>query len=303
MERNLRNKFSLGDLTWFPSQGEVKTFLQPAHMADLAEFLRDLGTGTEVQVLGSGSNTVFNSDHFDGVVIYLGHRFGGFEILPDRTIRAGTGAITADVAKRAMAQGLDITFLGAVPGTIGGAIVSNAGFLGKRICDYVMRVTVVLRDGTIRTVKRATFAHPEERAIALKGAVMIQAVLALPEGEPEKLQESLAYTMQQHRTIFPQAPLCTGHVFSVESAGSESGVLEDPLERAAQILRRLGNFRLEGAGLYLERAFPNIIFAEDASELAKLQWFGEEIRNICYHEFNENLDWHLQIVGNRCLIQ
>ncbi len=134
MERKLKTEVSLGDLTWFPSGGSVGTFLQPAHMADLGEFLRDLATETEVHVLGSGSNTLFSGDRFDGVVVYLGERFGGFEILPDRSIRAGAGALTAEVAKSAMAQGLDITFLGAVPGTIGGAIAGNAGFLGKNIC-------------------------------------------------------------------------------------------------------------------------------------------------------------------------
>jgi UDP-N-acetylmuramate dehydrogenase len=224
MERKLRTEFSLGDLNWFPSGGAVGTFLQPAHMADLAEFLRDLALGTEIQVLGRGSNTLFSGDRFDGVVVYLGDRFGGFEILPDRTLRAGAGALMADVARSAMVQGLDITFLGAVPGTVGGAIVGNAGFLGKSICDYVMRATVVLRDGSIQTLKRATFAHPRERTKALKGAVMIQAVLALPEGEPEDLQESLTQTMRQHRAIFPDVPACTGYVFSAESVGPESGV-------------------------------------------------------------------------------
>ena len=303
MERKLRTEFSLGDLNWFPSGGAVGTFLQPAHMADLAEFLRDLALGTEIQVLGRGSNTLFSGDRFDGVVVYLGDRFGGFEILPDRTIRAGAGALMADVAKNAMVQGLDITFLGAVPGTVGGAIVGNAGFLGKSICDYVMRATVVLQDGSIQTLKRATFAHPRERTIALKGAVITQAVLALPEGEPEDLQESLTQTMRQHRAIFPEGPFCTGHVFSAESAGPESGVHQSRFERAAQILHRLGDFRLEGASPYLDSAFPNIIFSEDAFDATKLQSFGEEIRSICYREFSENLEWHLNIFGNRRLMQ
>jgi len=303
MERKLRTEFSLGDLTWFPSGGSVGTFLQPAHMADLAEFLRDLAVETEVQVLGEGSNTLFSVDRFDGVVIYLGDRFGGFEILPDRTLRVGAGALTIDVAKSAMDQGLDITFLGAVPGTVGGAIPGNAGFLGKSICDYVMRATVVLRDGSIQTLKRATFAHPRERTIALKGAVVIQAVLALPEGEPEDLQESFAQTMQQHRAIFPEAPFCTGHVFSAESAGPESEVHQRPFERAAQKLRCLGDFHLEGVSPYLDSDFPNIIFSEDAFDAVKLKWFGEEIRSICYREFGENLEWRLNIFGNQRLIQ
>jgi len=234
-------------------------------------------------------------------VVYLGDRFGGFEILPDRTVRVGAGALTADVAKSAMAQGLDMTFLGAVPGTMGGAIAGDAGFLGKNVCEHVLRATVVLRDGSVQTLKRATFAHPGERATALRDAVIIQAVLSLPEGEPEDLGNSLAHTMQQHRAIFPEAPLCTGHVFSARSADPEGGENQSPLERAAQLLRRLGDFRLEGTSLYLDSTFPNIIFAQKTSDAIRLKEFAVEITNTCRCEFNVNLDWNLNVAGNRCL--
>ena len=70
-------------------------------------------------------------------------------------------------------------------------------------------------------------------------------------------------------------------MFSVESAGSESGVHQSRFERAAQILHRLGELHLEGVSPYLDSAFPNIIFSEDSFDATKLQSLGEEIRSIC----------------------
>jgi hypothetical protein len=70
-------------------------------------------------------------------------------------------------------------------------------------------------------------------------------------------------------------------VFSFESAGSESGVHQSRFERAAQILHRLGDFHLEGVSPYLDSAFPNIIFSEEAFYTTKLQSLGEEISSIC----------------------
>ena len=214
MERTLKQHKDLSDLIRFPSGGSAKVFFQPAHMADLGEYLSDLPKKTQVEVLGSGSNTFFSSASFDGVLVYLGARFGGFEVLSDRTVRVGAGALTGDVVKEAMLHGLDLTFLGAVPGTIGGAIASNASFIGRSLCDHILRATVVLRNGSIQTIKRDIFEHSGRRTAALRNAVIVQAVLALPQKVPEKLNAALADVRRQHEEMFPAAPLYTGHVFS-----------------------------------------------------------------------------------------
>ena len=125
MRRMLIENKDLTDVTWFHPGGSARVFFQPAHMADLGEYLRDLPEKTQVEVLGGGSNTCFGSGCFDGVLVYLGARFGGFEALSDHTVRVGAGALTGDVVKKAVLHGLDLTFLGAVPGTIGGAIASK----------------------------------------------------------------------------------------------------------------------------------------------------------------------------------
>ena len=68
-----------------------------------------------MQLLGKGSNTLFSGNGFDGVIVYLGARFGGFEVLSERTIRVGGGALPVDVVEKAASNGFDLTFLGAVP--------------------------------------------------------------------------------------------------------------------------------------------------------------------------------------------
>ena len=204
MQRTLIENKDLTDVTWFHPGGSAKVFFQPAHMADLGDYLRDLPEKTQVEVLGTGSNTCFSRDCFDGVLVYLGPRFGGFEALSERTVRVGAGALTGDVVRKAMKLGLDLTFLGAVPGTIGGAIASNASFSGRRLCERILRATVVLRDGRIQTLKRDVFERPDRRAAALRNAVIVQAVFDLPQQVPEKLNAALADVKHQHEEMFPR---------------------------------------------------------------------------------------------------
>lgn len=298
MQRTLIENKDLTDVTWFHPGGSAKVFFQPAHMADLGEYLRDLPEKTQVEVLGSGSNTCFSRDCFDGVLVYLGARFGGFEALSERTVRVGAGALTGDVVREAMLHGLDLTFLGAVPGTIGGAIASNASFSGRRLCERILRATVVSRDGRIQTLKRDVFERSDRRAAALRNAVIVQAVLDLPQQVPERLNAALADVKRQHEEMFPAAPLYTGHVFSKKNENADEAGRKSPKEQAAQILSRLGEFRLPGTGLYLDRSFPNIIFSNESSDGSRLAEFAQFITNRCRQEFAVDLECNLNIVGD-----
>ena len=180
---------------------------------------------------------------WDGILVYLGARFGGFEALSDHTVRVGAGALTDDVVKKAVLHSLDLTFLGAAPGTIGGAIASNAGFIGKSLCDLILRATVVSRDGRIQTLKRDVFEHFDRLAAALRNAVIVQAVLELPQQLSEKLNMALADVKRQHEEMFPTAPLYTGHVFSKKIGNADEAGCKSPAERAAHDRTRGGSAR------------------------------------------------------------
>ena len=228
MRRMLIENKDLTDVTWFHPGGSARVFFQPAHMADLGEYLRDLPEKTQVEVLGGGSNTCFSSGCFDGVLVYLETRFGVFEALSERTVRE----------------------------------------------------------------------RSDRRAAALRNAVIIQAVLELPQQVPEKLNGALADVNRQHEEMFPTAPLYTSHVFSKKIGNADEAGRKSPTEQATQILRRLGKFRLPGTGLYLDRSFPNIIFSGESSDGLRLTEFAQLIANRCRQEFAADLECNLNIVGD-----
>ena len=155
-------------MTWFHPGGSAKVFFQPAHMADLGEYLRDLPEKTQVEVLGIGSNTCFSSDCLDGVLVYLGARFGGFEARSERTVRVGAGALTGDVVRKAMLHGLDLTFLGAVAGTIGGVIASNASFLGGVFVNVFCARQRCCETGASRPASAMSLSAPADAPVRLE---------------------------------------------------------------------------------------------------------------------------------------
>ena len=112
----------------------------PADEDDLAHFLSELDADIPVFPMGVGSNLIVRDGGIRGVVIRMGRGFNGVEI-DGQTVTAGVAALDAQVAKKAAAEGVDLTFLRTIPGAIGGAVRMNAGCYGSYIADVFQSAT------------------------------------------------------------------------------------------------------------------------------------------------------------------
>ena len=124
----------LDPFTWLRVGGPADVLFLPADEADLASFLAALDPATPVTPLGVGSNTLVRDGGVEGVVIRLaGRAFSRIERVGDRQLTAGAAALDAHLAREAAAAGLaGLEFYRGVPGSIGGALVMNAGLVPIR---------------------------------------------------------------------------------------------------------------------------------------------------------------------------
>jgi UDP-N-acetylmuramate dehydrogenase len=124
----------------------------------LAELQQVVSEGP-VTVLGRGSNTLVHDEGIRGCVIRLKGALADIDL---ETGVAGAGLWLNVLIRRLERAGLcgAEPFLG-VPGTVGGAVVMNAGTTLGEACDVVEEVTVVLPDGSLRalTVAECGFAY------------------------------------------------------------------------------------------------------------------------------------------------
>ena len=119
--------------TTFRAGGAADWLVEPDTEGQLAEIIR-LCREQQVPwyILGNGSNLLVGDKGFHGVMIVLGKNWNQVEIT-GQTIRAGAGALLYTVAKQALAASLTgLEFASGIPGTIGGAVVMNAGAYGGR---------------------------------------------------------------------------------------------------------------------------------------------------------------------------
>lgn len=136
--------------TTFRAGGPAAYYVSPADARELGEVIR-LCRREEVPycILGNGSNLLVGDGGFDGVVISMTAGFSGCTVDSDRCeIAAGAGASLSRVGKAALEAGLTgFEFAAGIPGTVGGAVVMNAGAYGSETKDIIESARVMTIEG------------------------------------------------------------------------------------------------------------------------------------------------------------
>ena len=150
-----------------------------------------------VAVIGNGSNLLVGDKGIRGLVIGIGKGLSAIEVTEavaqqstaqdftaqgnSRIITAGAGAILAAVAVKAAEASLSgLEFASGIPGSVGGAVVMNAGAYGGEIKDVLIDATVLTAEGELKTVTRdeldLSYRHsivPEKGYIVLSARFML----------------------------------------------------------------------------------------------------------------------------------
>ena len=144
-------------------------------------------------VIGNGSNLLVSDHGFRGVIIRLFKNYAGLRIEGEQ-IFVQAGALLSRTANAALQEGLTgFEFAAGIPGTIGGAMVMNAGAYGGEMKDITESVTVLTPEGELLTLKREELEMGYRTSlIARKGYLVLEAVLKLTRGNQEQIKEKMA---------------------------------------------------------------------------------------------------------------
>lgn len=150
-----------------------------------------------VAVIGNGSNLLVGDKGIRGLVIGIGKGLSAIEVTEavaqqstaqdftaqgnGHIITAGAGAILAAVAAKAAEASLSgLEFASGIPGSVGGAVVMNAGAYGGEIKDVLIDATVLTAEGELKTVTGdeldLSYRHsivPEKGYIVLSARFML----------------------------------------------------------------------------------------------------------------------------------
>lgn len=175
--------------TTFRIGGPAKIFVTPEDRRELAAVLALCRKeGCPWTILGNGSNLLVSDSGFAGVVIQIGKGFDQIAIEGEQ-MAAGAGALLAQAARQACRAGLSgLEFATGIPGTIGGAVVMNAGAYGSEMKDILLSAQVLTEDGSQREVSAGELELGYRTSSILRnGWIVLGVRLRLQKGDPETI--------------------------------------------------------------------------------------------------------------------
>ena len=178
----IRTEEPMSKHTTFRIGGAAEVFAAP-DARELPQLLAMAkGADVPVAVIGNGSNLLVGDRGIAGLVIEIGERMS--EVRIEGTILvAGAGALLSKAAQTAAAAGLGgLEFAAGIPGSVGGAVVMNAGAYGGEMKDVLQSVKVLTEEGELLSLAAAElelgYRHscvPERKYIVVEATMELSA--------------------------------------------------------------------------------------------------------------------------------
>ena len=191
--------------TTFRIGGPADALALPKTPEEVAEVVRFCHEHAQpYYVLGNGSNLLVSDEGYRGIVLQLYRNFNDIQVNGEM-ITVQSGAMLAAVARTAYQNGLTgLEFASGIPGTIGGAVVMNAGAYGGEMKHVLREVTVLTKEGEVLAIPaKALELGYRTSVIPKNGWIVLGAVLQLKKGDPEQSLARMEELKEQRITKQP----------------------------------------------------------------------------------------------------
>ncbi len=247
-------------------------------------------------LIGGGSNLVVSDEPLDCYVVryYTDKPL----ITLNGTDMTVSGSTQLDhLALFAAQQGLEgINCATGIPGTVGGAIVGNAGAWGKQIGDVLTSVELITPTGEKKTAHAADL-HFTYRDSTLKktGDIVVSAVLSLHKGDAKALLEERETILAERKSKHPDLRYepCAGSFFRNIEPTSKAG----KRQAAGWFLEKAGGKELKVGGAVIYPKHANIIIKSDGCRAQDVYELSLQMARIVKEKFNLDLIREVRFVG------
>ena len=289
MSEAIQNRV-LAELTRFKVGGEAELFFQPEDTADLRKFLLRRPRELSVHILGLGSNTLVRDGRLVGLVLRLGGPAFCNASADGENIECGAFAPLAVVAKAAAESGAaGFEFMAGIPGTIGGAIISNAGCFGGEMKDVLVSIKALDMDtGEEISIPAEELGLEYRKSKLPPGLIITSASLRGRAGDKAEIQAKMADIHEQKGRAQPVAAKTAGSVFKNPNGA-----------KAWELIQGAGMQGRELGGAQVSPMHANFIVNLGSATAADIEDLAEEVRDAVWARSGIMLEYEIRIIGSR----
>lgn len=265
--------------------GSADIYLEPLDKQDALGLFRYLKEA-EIRyvLLGNGSNVLISDEGIRGAVVNLeaGFNYLRFE---EGVTTAGSGVKLAKFVDFCITNGRGgAEMLAGIPGTLGGAIMINAGAYGGEIADYMLDVELI-RDGKLVRINKEQggFGY---RTSGLLRDIVLEATFRFPEGLPDPLKQKRRELLVKRNASQP---------VNFPNAGS---IFKNPPENfAAVLIQECGLKGRRIGGAEISELHANFIVNVDNATAKDVLALIREARSAVRERFGITLELEVKLIG------
>ncbi len=217
----------LANYTTWRVGGKALAIIKPVNLSQLIKCLSLLNEGEICwKVIGNGSNILPKDQGFEGAIIKLEGEFVKINRSPSG-IECGGGTPLKKLINFFIKESLTGgEFLVGIPGTIGGAIINNAGCFGQEIAGLLEDLLVVHEDGKVLKANRKEISFDYRYCSLQNKAIIVKVSLNLKPGEREVIKNRIRTYFLKRKHTQPIEFSCAGSVFKNPKNGYAASLIE-----------------------------------------------------------------------------
>lgn len=275
--------------TSFGLGGPVDVFVEPPDAVTFRECSSFLARNeVPTMLLGRGTNILVRSGGLDGAVMTGASAFSDL-VRTDAGVRAGSGVgLPRLLTFCAEAGAAGLEGLAGIPGSVGGAVMTNAGSFGVSVGERLTSVTVSLPGEPPRRLSREEIDIEYRTTRLPLGAMVEEVELALSPDDPDSIRERQRTTLETKWKTQPGNMRSAGCVFR-----------NPPGDAAGRLIDRAGLKGTRVGGAVVSDVHANFVLNDRGAAADDVEELIEVIRNRVDERFGVRLELEVEIVGRR----
>ncbi|MFQ3573547.1 MAG: UDP-N-acetylmuramate dehydrogenase [Thermodesulfovibrionales bacterium] len=259
---------------------------KPTEVSALIRFLNE--HQLPYHIVGGGSNTLFSDDGFRGVILSLRAIKGVYLNNDENTLLIYGGEGLSRVVFFAQRLGLTgIENLAGIPGSMGGAIIGNAGAFGVSVGDVLSSVEIIDSEGQIHRMGKEDMGFSYRSSGLPNGCIITRAILKLSPTDKEVVKEKTKEYLHKKWQSQPVKELSLGCVFK-NPIGYFAGKLIDDA----------GCKGMSEGAIFVSQRHANFFINRGGGTAADYLRLIDKVRERVFREFGIVLDLEIRVVGS-----
>lgn len=304
----IERKKSLRPFTTLRAGGPAESFFIARSHQELASIaMTAQNGGWRTTVLGWGSNVLPSDQGVPGLVVV--NRADGIRFGRNGTIEADSGCGFQDLFLETAQAGLaGLEFAVGIPGTLGGALVSNAGAYRSNVSEFLTSIEIV-REGHREWVDPSVLQFSYRDSILRRpdppAITIVRVRMNLPKGESKKIYDE-AREYQRQRISKQPAPASAGsffknvndHAFADSLTELPSALRQAGVVPAGFLIERAGLMGARHGGAMVARRHANFLINVGSATATELRQLAGIVKKRVTTVFGVTLDEEVLYLGD-----